>query len=163
MDLAGFNTAPAAEVRPVLIACLDVPRWAEAVLAGRPYPDLRALVSAAESAGPLRPGEIRRAIAAHPRIGERATGWSRTEQSGVDSVAAQRFLAANAAYEQRFGHVYLVCAAGRGGAELLDDLADRMRNGPETELAVAGRELIKIASLRLRKAVVPSAAGEEKA
>jgi 2-oxo-4-hydroxy-4-carboxy-5-ureidoimidazoline decarboxylase len=151
LDLAGFNTAPAGEVRPVL----TVPRWADAVLAGRPYPDLRALVSAAEAAGPLRPGEIRRAIEAHPRIGERATGWSRTEQSGVDSGAAERFRAANAEYEQRFGHVYLVCAAGRGGAELLDDLSDRMRNSAETELAVAGRELIKIASLRLRKAVTP--------
>jgi 2-oxo-4-hydroxy-4-carboxy-5-ureidoimidazoline decarboxylase len=152
-DLAGFNTAPAGDLRPLLTACLAVPRWVDAVLAGRPYPGLDALVAAAEAAGALRPEETRRAIEAHPRIGERATGWSRTEQSGVDSEAAARFREANAEYERRFGHVYLVCAAGRGGNELLADLRDRLDNDPETELAVAGRELVKIALLRLRTAV----------
>ncbi|HKS43975.1 MAG TPA: 2-oxo-4-hydroxy-4-carboxy-5-ureidoimidazoline decarboxylase [Amycolatopsis sp.] len=153
LDLAGFNAAPPDEVRPVLTACLAVPRWVDAVLAGRPYPDLDALVAAAEAAGPLPAGETRRAIGAHPRIGEKATGWSRSEQSGVDSAAAEKFRAANAEYERRFGHVYLVCASGRGGDELLADLQRRMGNDPETELAVAGRELIEIAKLRLRKAV----------
>jgi 2-oxo-4-hydroxy-4-carboxy-5-ureidoimidazoline decarboxylase len=153
LDLAGFNSAPAEEARGVLAACLDVPRWVEAVLAGRPYPDIEALVRAADAATPLQPGEIRRAIEAHPRIGERTTGWSSSEQSGVDSAAAEKFRQANAEYERRFGHVYLVCASGRDGEELLADLTERLDNDPETELAVAGRELTKISALRLRKAV----------
>jgi len=148
VPLDTFNSAPAEQVRPLLAECLDVPRWVDAVLDGRPYPSLEELVRVAEV--PLTPDEIRRAMAAHPRIGERATGRSRTEQSGVDSAAAAKFRRANADYEQRFGHVYLVCASGRSGDELLADLQQRMANDPATELAVAGRELVKIALLRLR-------------
>ncbi|GLY67052.1 OHCU decarboxylase [Amycolatopsis taiwanensis] len=154
MDLAGFNSAPAGEVRPMLTACLSVPRWVDTVLAGRPYRSMDALVNAAAAVSPLDPAETRLAIEAHPRIGERAAGWSRAEQSGVDDDAAERFREANAEYEHRFGHVYLVCAAGRDGDELLADLRSRMANDPETELAVAGRELLEIAVRRLRKAVL---------
>ena len=151
-DLAGFNSAPPAELQPVLTACLDVPRWVETVLAGRPYADLAALKRRADLT--LEPDEIRRAMAAHPRIGEKATGASKAEQSGVDSAAAERFRAANAEYEARFGHVVLVCASGRGGEDLLADLRERLHNDPGTELAVAGRERVKIAWLRLEKAVL---------
>jgi 2-oxo-4-hydroxy-4-carboxy-5-ureidoimidazoline decarboxylase len=145
--LTDFNTT---DVRPLLTACLAVPRWVDTVLAGRPYADLDALKAAADL--PLSGAEIRQAMAAHPRIGEKpASGWARSEQSGVDNAAA--FAAANAEYETRFGHVYLVCASGRSGEELLKVLRERLDNDPATELAVAGRELLKIAELRLAKAV----------
>ncbi|MEC3976356.1 2-oxo-4-hydroxy-4-carboxy-5-ureidoimidazoline decarboxylase [Amycolatopsis sp. H20-H5] len=159
LALAEFNIANPDELRPLLHACLAVPRWGEVVLLGRPYAELSALVGAAESASPLLPGEIAAAIAAHPRIGEKASGsgtgagWSRSEQSGVDEAAAREFADANIDYETRFGHVYLVCASGRSGEELLADLRSRLDNDPGTELAVAGRELAKIAVLRLQKAV----------
>jgi 2-oxo-4-hydroxy-4-carboxy-5-ureidoimidazoline decarboxylase len=150
-DLAGFNTAPSSRLQPELAACLDVPRWVETVLTRRPYADLAALKSQAEIT--LEPDEIRRAMDAHPRIGDRATGASKAEQSGVDSAAAEKFRQANAEYEQRFGHVFLVCASGRSGEDLLAILHERMANDPDTELAVAGRELVKIAWLRLEKLV----------
>jgi 2-oxo-4-hydroxy-4-carboxy-5-ureidoimidazoline decarboxylase len=151
LDLAGFNRAPHDEAAAVLTACLNVPRWIDAVLTGRPYPDRASLTAAAGIT--LRAGEIRRAMAAHPRIGDRATGMSRAEQSGVDSAAAEVFRTANAEYERRFGHVFLVCASGRTGAELLENLRGRLGNDPDTELAIAGRELVAIALLRLDKAV----------
>lgn len=150
-DLAGFNSAPSSQLQPELTACLDVPRWVETVFTGRPYADLVALKSQASI--PLEPDEIRRAMAAHSRIGEKATGASKVEQSGVDSAAAEKFRAANVEYEQRFGHVFLVCASGRGGEELLANLHERMPNDPDIELAVAGRELVKIALLRLERLV----------
>jgi len=152
VTLAEFNTAPDGLAADLLAACLAVPRWVDAVLAGRPYPDLDALITAARL--PLTPDETRRAIAAHPRIGDRsAAGWSRTEQSGVDDAVAAEFRSANAEYEERFGHVFLVRAAGRAGPELLANLRERMHNDPDTELAVAGRELVDIAVLRLTKEV----------
>jgi 2-oxo-4-hydroxy-4-carboxy-5-ureidoimidazoline decarboxylase len=151
LDLSGFNSAPREQAASVLTACLDVRRWVDAVLDGRPYPDRASLAAAAEIT--LLPAEILRAMAAHPRLGERTTGPSRTEQSGVDSSAAERFRTANADYEKRFGHVFLVCASGRSGAELLANLRERMGNDPDTELAVAGRELVAIALLRLHRAV----------
>ena len=153
LPLTEFNTAD--DVRATLTACLAVPRWVDAVLAGRPYDTRSALLAAADI--PLSPGEVRAAMAAHPRIGEKPkdagteADWSRSEQSGVDN--ADEFAAANAEYEAKFGHVYLVCASGRSGEELLKILRSRLDNDPATELAVAGRELIKIAELRLAKAV----------
>ncbi|WP_020671235.1 2-oxo-4-hydroxy-4-carboxy-5-ureidoimidazoline decarboxylase [Amycolatopsis nigrescens] len=159
MTLAEFNSAALPRAEALLSACLDVPRWVRAVLAGRPYADHARLREAAEAATPLRAEEISAAIAAHPRIGEKAApeqaaaGWSRSEQSGVDDSAAELFKQANAEYEQRFGQVYLVCASGRSGEELLADLRARLGNDQDTELLVAGRELAKIALLRLEKAV----------
>ena len=147
MLLTDFNTT---DVRPLLTECLAVPRWVDAVSAGRPYADLDTLKAAADL--PLSSDEIRQAMAAHPRIGEKPTaGWARSEQSGVDNPDA--FATANAEYEAKFGHVYLVCASGRSGEELLKILRERLHNDPATELAVAGRELLKIAELRLAKAV----------
>jgi 2-oxo-4-hydroxy-4-carboxy-5-ureidoimidazoline decarboxylase len=155
--LQGFNSAPADDLRPLLAECLAVPRWVEAVVAGRPYPDVDALAARAEV--DLDPHEILGAIASHPRIGERAkhdgvsAKWSSAEQSGVDVSLADRLVAANLAYEERFGHIYLVCATGLSGEQMLADLAVRMDNDPATELRVVNRELAKIAALRLRKVV----------
>ncbi|WP_411970393.1 2-oxo-4-hydroxy-4-carboxy-5-ureidoimidazoline decarboxylase [Saccharothrix longispora] len=158
-DLTGFNTAPADVLRPLLTECLAVPRWVDAVLAGRPYPDVDALLAGSARAADLSDEEVRAALAGHPRIGEGArhggvsAAWSADEQSGVARSSADRLAAANAAYENRFGHLYLVCAAGLSAGEVLDDLAARMDNEPAEELRVAGRELGKIAALRLGKVV----------
>ncbi|MBK1786791.1 2-oxo-4-hydroxy-4-carboxy-5-ureidoimidazoline decarboxylase [Prauserella cavernicola] len=152
LRLTEFNSADPDRLRPLLTDCLAVPRWAEHVLSGRPYAGRDELLAATSLT--LRPDEIHAAMAAHPRIGEKpASGTSRTEQSGVDDEAARRFRAANAEYERRFGHVYLVCASGRTGDELLAILRQRLGNDPETELAIAGEELVEIARLRLDKAV----------
>ena len=155
-----FNSAPEAELRPLLTECLAVPRWVDAIVAGRPYASMDALLAASHVAAQgLSDEEVLGAIAGHPRIGERQkTGgvsakWSRSEQSGVDSSQADRLAAANAAYEDRFGHIYLVCATGLSGAEMLENLAARMDNPPDAELRVVNRELTKIAALRLQKLI----------
>jgi 2-oxo-4-hydroxy-4-carboxy-5-ureidoimidazoline decarboxylase len=155
-----FNSAPEAELRPLLTECLAVPRWVDAVVAGRPYASMDALLAASHVAAQgLSDEEVLGAIAGHPRIGERQkTGgvsakWSRSEQSGVDSSQADRLAAANAAYEDRFGHIYLVCATGLSGAEMLDNLSSRMDNPPDVELRVVNDELAKIAALRLQKLI----------
>ncbi|GLZ31356.1 OHCU decarboxylase [Lentzea sp. NBRC 105346] len=153
-----FNSAAEAELRPMLTECLAVPRWVDAVLAGRPYASMDELLKVSEEASAdLTDAEIHGAIAGHPRIGERGRGksaaWSRQEQSGVDGSQADRLAAANAAYEDRFGHIYLVCATGLSGAEMLENLASRMDNSPSDELRVVNRELTKIAALRLQKLI----------
>jgi 2-oxo-4-hydroxy-4-carboxy-5-ureidoimidazoline decarboxylase len=136
-----------------LTECLAVPRWVRAVLDGQPYDSPEALFAVARrAAATLTAEEVELALAGHPRIGDKTgSATSRAEQSGVDN--ADEFLAANREYEQRFDRIYLVCAAGRSGAELLADLRERLGNDPDTELAVTVRELGKIALLRLEKAV----------
>lgn len=139
--------------------CLAVDRWARELVARRPYSDRDELLATADllSAG-LTDQEVRQALDDHPRIGQRAepasatAGMSAAEQSGVDSsdqTLTERLAAGNAAYEQRFGHIYLVCASGRDGADLLRDLTARLANDPATELGVVRRELGAIARLRL--------------
>jgi 2-oxo-4-hydroxy-4-carboxy-5-ureidoimidazoline decarboxylase len=154
--LDGFDAASADELRPLLIACLAVPRWVDSLLAARPHRTAGALLAhAARAARGLTRDEILGAVSGHPRIGDRAaSGWSRAEQSGVDPAdlpLADRLVAANTAYEERFGHIYLVCATGLSGEEVLADLTRRMTNDADVELRVVEGELAKIAVLRLEK------------
>jgi 2-oxo-4-hydroxy-4-carboxy-5-ureidoimidazoline decarboxylase len=58
---------------------------------------------------------------------------------------------ANAAYERRFGHVFLLCATGLNARAMLDALARRVGNEPAEELAIAAAEQRKITRLRLAK------------
>ena len=76
--------------------------------------------------------------------------WSAGEQSAAQGPSTRAALAqANEAYEERFGRIYLVCAAGRSGEELLADIAARMNNPPDKELEIAVEEQRKIIRLRL--------------
>lgn len=95
------------------------------------------------------------AIAAHPRIGERGghePARSEQEQKRVREASDETLAALtaeNRAYEERFGHVFLIAAAGRSADEILSELRRRMGNRPDVELGVARRELRKIMLLRL--------------
>jgi 2-oxo-4-hydroxy-4-carboxy-5-ureidoimidazoline decarboxylase len=93
---------------------------------------------------------------AHPRIGDRraSAGWSAAEQSGAAAATdqVQQGLAeGNLAYEEHFGHVFLICASGLSGQAMLDQLRARLKNDPQTERAVVRQELLKITQLRLAK------------
>jgi 2-oxo-4-hydroxy-4-carboxy-5-ureidoimidazoline decarboxylase len=59
--------------------------------------------------------------------------------------------AGNRAYEERFGHVYLVRAAGRSGEEMLALLRERLAHDDHAERDVVRRQLAEITSLRLRR------------
>ena len=67
----------------------------------------------------------------------------------------------NAAYEERFGHVYLVFANGRPAAELLGILKERMRNDPATERRMMRMELSKINRSRMIRMLTPAGGLEE--
>jgi 2-oxo-4-hydroxy-4-carboxy-5-ureidoimidazoline decarboxylase len=160
--LREFNEATEAELRARVHECLAVPRWVERLVAGRPYPDLDSLLAASDAASAsLTDDEVRAAVAAHPRIGEGARGdsasarWSSSEQSGVSREASvqEQLADANAEYERRFGHVYLVCATGKDGAQILADLRSRLDNDEATELGVIRQNLGEIAKMRLAKVV----------
>ena len=139
--------------REQLVACLSVPRWADDVLAGQPYADRTALLARAdEAARTLSDEELEQALSGHPRIGERGGDQSQREQAGVDPATgdvAARLAAGNAAYEQRFGRVFLIRAAGRDAEEILAELDRRLGNDDETERAETVDNLRQIALLRL--------------
>ncbi len=155
--LAAFNAAsPQAAERDVL-ACCASGSFAKLIADGRPYRDAAAVAAAVDAAfSTLSWDDIVESVNAHPRIGERATdgGWSAAEQSGAASAGDQvrRALAeGNAAYEKRFGHVFLICASGLSGQEMLAQLEARLGNDDEAERAVVRQELLKITRLRMTK------------
>lgn len=161
LTMAQLNELPEDQWRDTLGAVVGVAEWIDAVAAARPYPDRTTLLSLAErEALALRPEQVRAALADHPRIGAATVpgSASATEQSGVDSADAallERLRAGNRAYEARFGHIYLVCAAGRTGPEMLADLTARLDNDPASEILVTRTELAAIARKRLEGKVVP--------
>ncbi len=110
-----------------------------AAAGGRPAPE-------AEASGRPGPG---------PAGGDREAAWSRQEQSGTRDAPAEvqaGLRAGNAAYEERFGHVFLVCATGMSAASMLAALQVRLGHDPACEREVVRDELMKIVRLRLGKA-----------
>ena len=155
--LAAFNAAaPEAAERDVL-ACCASRSFAKTIVAGRPYRDPDALQDAVNAAfTALNWDDIAESINAHPRIGDRVPsgGWSAGEQSGAASASEavrQELADGNVAYEQRFGYVFLICASGLSGQDMLDQLRARLGHDPEAERAVVREELLKITQLRLAK------------
>jgi 2-oxo-4-hydroxy-4-carboxy-5-ureidoimidazoline decarboxylase len=157
--LDSVNQASAEQAAEHLQACNASPRWVAQVLAGRPYPDVDALLDAAEREARTLPwSEVRRALDAHPRIGQRAEGesaearWSRREQSAVgtsDARTQDALRAGNEAYERRFGHVFLIRAAGRSAEEMAAELDRRLHNDDTRERAEVTEQLAQITRLRV--------------
>jgi 2-oxo-4-hydroxy-4-carboxy-5-ureidoimidazoline decarboxylase len=161
---AWLSAAPREQAAAALARCCGSSRWVERVLARRPFASLAELrLVATEAWSGLERADYLEAFAHHPRLGadparlrERfaTADWSNQEQSGVreaDDATLEALRAANAAYEARFGFVFLVCATGKGAREVLALLEQRIGNDAETELGIAAAEQAKITQLRLEK------------
>ncbi len=157
-SLSEFNATEPAAAAAVVRPCLDVERWVDTVVDGRPYVDLTTLLEVAGGAAEVfTDEELDSALKHHPRIGERAGGasaeatLSRSEQSGVsaDEDVQRKLADGNRAYEERFGHVFLIRAAGRSSSEILAALEDRLTNDADTEKSIMADQLRQIALLRL--------------
>lgn len=160
MSFDEFNRADREAAIATLRPCVDITRWCEEIADGRPYDSVDDLVARAEvAAAPFTADEIEAALAHHPRIGERARGahaeaaMSRAEQAGVDpndAAVADALAAGNRAYEEKFGRVFLIRAAGRSAQEILDALTARLDHSPAEEEPVVAEQLREIAVLRLK-------------
>lgn len=163
MLLSEFNAADGSAAASVVRVWADIPAWTDAIVAARPYASVDALSAyAAALAEQWSVDDLDAALAHHPRIGERPTAAgaegdaSRREQAAMTTAAddvAARIAAGNAAYEERFGRVFLIRAAGRTPDEILANLEQRLSNDPDAETLEATTQLAEIALLRLRGAV----------
>jgi 2-oxo-4-hydroxy-4-carboxy-5-ureidoimidazoline decarboxylase len=152
VSVTSFNALPEAEAEAALLSCCGSRAFARAVAAGRPYASFAALAAAIEAEfATLTWSDVLEAMAEHPRIGDRASGQSAAEQAGVTDDSRAMLVAGNVEYEERFGHVFLICATGLSGQEMLGSLRERLKNDPCAERSVATRELLKITVLRARK------------
>lgn len=162
--LERLNELTRDEAHAVLLACCGSNKWARRVAEERPFQDERQLYEAAERAWwSLDREDWLEAFRSHPKIGERkaeretgeaARSWSEQEQAAARASASEtmeELAELNRVYEERLGHIYIVCATGKSSEEMLDILKHRLSNDPDTELCVAAEEQRKITRIRLEK------------
>ncbi|MET7642810.1 2-oxo-4-hydroxy-4-carboxy-5-ureidoimidazoline decarboxylase [Streptomyces sp. NPDC005426] len=143
--LARFNSAPAAAAEAALVECYGSRRWAKRLVDHRPYPDLDALLAAADEAGyDLSPTDRAEALAAEVSPGL---------HPDAPRAAHLALAAAHAAYESRFGHVFVICLDDFRPAEhpdqLLAGIRARLGHEPEQERVVAADEMRRLARGRI--------------
>jgi allantoicase len=162
--LAGLNLLSKRTAVKSLLDCCGSRKWAEQLATLRPFATRTQLFEASDKIWKLLSHEDWvEAFRHHPPIGgnqaadkqsAKASRWSSAEQSAAQ-VAAPAVLTAiaegNRAYTEKFGYVFLICAAGKTSEEILQAMQQRMSNSPETEMRVAVEEQRKIIRLRLEK------------
>jgi len=156
VTLATFNASPADDAATVMLACCASRRFAQAMAAGRPYASFAAVEASISAVfASLTWDDVLSAMDGHPRIGARVAAGSASaaEQSGVGDDTRAALADGNREYEARFGHVFLICASGLSGEQMLAALRARLNNDPDTERGVATAELRRITVLRARAAV----------
>ncbi len=179
MSLEQFNHAHATELATVLNHCVPIQAWADALILQRPFCSTAQLVEyAAQQADTWTWSDIEAALAHHPRIGERQAQQSLSETEQRYSAQEQALIYAdqtqpnaenqqsnqtdtsknsmplallqgNQAYEDRFGFIFLIKAAGLSQAQILAALASRLHNDLDTEKHIVQQQLKAIALLRL--------------
>ncbi|GAB1326689.1 2-oxo-4-hydroxy-4-carboxy-5-ureidoimidazoline decarboxylase [Streptomyces sennicomposti] len=153
--LARFNALPDAAARAALLEACAATAWAERLLAARPYAGADDLYAASDAAmAGLTEADLAEAMAGHPPIGRPKPGdpTSAREQSGMAGASEDlkaEMLELNLAYQDKFGHVFLICATGRTGEQMRDAVKERIGNSPEQEREIVRTELGKINRIRL--------------
>ncbi|WP_338895353.1 2-oxo-4-hydroxy-4-carboxy-5-ureidoimidazoline decarboxylase [Streptomyces sp. TG1A-60] len=157
--LARFNALEEYEATAALHEACASAEWGRRVLAGRPYAIVEDLYAASDAAmAQLTAEDLAEAMAGHPPIGRPKPGdpASAREQRGMagapDELKAQ-MLELNLAYQEKFGHVFLICATGRTGEQMRDAVKERLGNAPEREREIVRTELGKINRIRLTRLV----------
>ncbi|MCM2410870.1 MULTISPECIES: 2-oxo-4-hydroxy-4-carboxy-5-ureidoimidazoline decarboxylase [unclassified Streptomyces] len=157
--LARFNTLADREAATALHEVCASAAWGRAILSRRPYATAEALFAASDAAtAALDAEDLAEAMAGHPPIGRPKPGdpTSSREQRGMDGATEElkaEMLELNLAYQERFGHVFLICATGATGEQMRDAVKARTGNSPEQERGHVRTELGKINRIRLTRLV----------
>ncbi len=170
--LRWLNALSDAEAVAELHKCCGATAWAKKMAAARPFVDRDAMFGIADSIWwALTAEDWLEAFAAHPRIGSKRDvasksgdekAWASGEQAGVASaeqITLDALAATNLDYEDRFGHIYIVCATGKSADEMLRLARSRLSNDKETELRIAAEEQRKITHIRMHKLLTAEPAG----
>ncbi|MFH9727457.1 2-oxo-4-hydroxy-4-carboxy-5-ureidoimidazoline decarboxylase [Streptomyces sp. NPDC017254] len=153
--LTRFNTSADSEALAALHEVCSSSAWGSKILAQRPYTTADALFLASDAAmAELTAEDLAEAMAGHPPIGRPKAGdpTSSREQSGMAGASAElktEMLELNLAYQDTFGHVFLICATGLTGEQMRDALRQRIGNSSEEEREIVRTELGKINRIRL--------------
>ncbi|MFE0523877.1 2-oxo-4-hydroxy-4-carboxy-5-ureidoimidazoline decarboxylase [Streptomyces sp. NPDC058954] len=157
--LARFNALQEPAAHAALHEVCASTAWAKRVLAARPYTTTDDLYAVGDAAmAELTTADLEEAMVGHPPIGRPKPGdpTSAREQRGMAGASEElraQMLELNLAYQDRFGHVFLICATGRTAEQMRDAVAERLGNSPEREREIVRTELGKINRIRLARLV----------
>lgn len=162
--LARWNLLPPDQAVLQVLPCCGSRTWANKIAERRPIADRSTLLAASDEIWlGLTTSDWIDAFRSHPRIGEsrasttspaESSVWSSQEQQKVTDGgdAVKIALAdANRAYEDRFGHIFIVCASGKSGPEILEILQRRLHNDKNAELHEAAEQQRQITRIRLNR------------
>jgi OHCU decarboxylase len=165
-NLARLNSLDPGQAEKEFLKCCGSGEWAKRMIVERPFEDFDDLIAKADHVWwLLEPQDWLEAFRSHPKIGQKkpeqqtsaeSQTWSEQEQSGTRSSTrqtAEALAALNNVYEEKFGHIFIICATGKTSDEMLAILRLRLENNPDEELRNAAAEQAKITALRLKKLV----------
>ncbi|MFD7260908.1 2-oxo-4-hydroxy-4-carboxy-5-ureidoimidazoline decarboxylase [Streptomyces sp. NPDC059874] len=143
--LARFNALSPEVARAVLLQCCGSRRWAHRVAAHRPYPDVGALLAAADEASyDLAQADLTEALAVE---------CSAELEHGAPYAAVLALEAAQAEYERTFGHAFVISLdehpPEEQAAHLLAAIRRRMGHEVDEERSISADELRRVARTRL--------------
>lgn len=165
MLLSEFNQANVSEIQTLLLNCVHIDRWATEIAEKRVYESPQVLLKTAENiAKTWTWDEILAALNTHPRIGEKKAkielsskeqAYSDQEQAALnpDEETLEAIYKGNIAYEKKYGHIFLIKAAGLNSHDILTALNYRLVNDPDIEKRIVHQQLLEIALLRLSQEV----------
>ena len=144
--------------------CCGAAQWVERMVYARPFETLAEVLETSDTIWEeCDVDDYEEAFTHHPKIGdveslskkyENTKTWAVGEQKGVenaDHAVIEKLAEGNKTYEEKFGHIFIVCATGKSAAEMLSMLEGRMKNDPKDEILIAAGEQNKITRLRLKK------------
>ena len=168
MKLAQLNAFERSDFVRMVGPVFEHSPWiAEATWARRPFKtveDLHAALCA--TVRQAAEGEKLALIRAHPDlVGRAALGGTLTRESTKEQAGAglgnltpeeiAAFQQNNAAYREKFGFPFVICARLNKKDAILAGFKTRLQNTPAEEVGTALDEICKIAELRLRDLVRP--------
>ncbi|MBD0748012.1 2-oxo-4-hydroxy-4-carboxy-5-ureidoimidazoline decarboxylase [Streptomyces sp. CBMA152] len=157
--LARFNTSDDSTALAELHEVCASSVWGSKLLARRPYATADELFAASDAAmAELDAKDLEEAMAGHAPIGRPKPGdpTSAREQRGMAGASEElkaEMLDLNLAYQDTFGHVFLICATGATGEQMRDAMKARIGNTAEAEREIVRAELGKINRIRLTRLV----------
>jgi 2-oxo-4-hydroxy-4-carboxy-5-ureidoimidazoline decarboxylase len=162
--LAQWNTLDAKAASSEILSCCGSRAWARNLVHMRPFESPQQIFAAADRVwAKLAERDWQQAFATHPRIGQQqasaatkeAQAWAQHHQppsaEPEGDVTTLALAEGNRHYEGRFGRIFIVCAQGKIGAEILSILNARMHNTIAMEWFESGEQQRQITHLRLRR------------
>lgn len=158
IGLNRLNKESTENIGKVMRSCCESDSYVNGMLQKWPFSTEAALYAASDSTcATIDNDEWMRAICAQAEIGgNKKSRWSTQEQAEASrsndaTLDAIRLISRQ--YAKRHGFIFMICATGKTGEDILRALKKRLKNRTSDELETAIREHMRICKIRLAKAL----------